>query len=241
MSALLRETSREPRERTSARIQVGRAGTRPTTAQLLRFQEDHACAQDAVLATVDAGTPGRLGCVLESRSSARDKTEYLRNPGTGRKLAEGEEGRILARITPGAQVLVAVGDGLSPAAVEAQVPVLLPALLGCLRKEGFESIAGPVFVHLARVGVLDALGEILRPEVGILLVGERPGLATALSLSAYLGYRPGPGRSDADRNVLSNIHEGGIQPLQAAAMVARWAASMRRQASSGVGFRPDAG
>jgi ethanolamine ammonia-lyase small subunit len=237
----LRETVREPRDCTPARIQVGRAGTRPTTAQLLRFQEDHACARDAVFASVDPDAPRRLGCVLELRSGARDRTEYLRNPGTGRKLREGDDARLLARISPGAAVLVAVGDGLSPAAVEAQVPVLLPALLDRLRVEGFESIAGPVFVHLARVGVLDALGDVLRPEVGILLVGERPGLATALGLSAYLGYRPGSGRSDADRNVVSNIHEGGIQPLQAAAMVARWAASMRRQASSGVGFRPDAG
>jgi len=220
---------------------VGHAGTRPTTAQLLRFQEDHACARDAVLASVDPRAPGRLGCVLELRTAARDRTEHLQDPGTGRRLREGEATRLLAAISPGPQVLVAVGDGLSSAAVEAQLPVLLPALLGCLRQEGFESIAGPVFVHLARVGVLDSLGEVLRPEVGILLVGERPGLATALSLSAYLGFRPGPGRTDANRNVVSNIHEGGIQPLQAAAAVARWAASMRRQASSGVGFRPDAG
>jgi len=241
VNAFVRETVREPRDLTRARIQVGRAGTRPTTAELLRFQEDHACARDAVSTDVATDLPARLGCALESRTLARDRTEYLRDPGTGRRLREGEAARLLAAIPPDPQVLVAVGDGLSAAAVEAQVPVLLPALLDRLRREGFESIAGPVFVHLARVGMLDALGEVLRPEVGILLVGERPGLATALSLSAYLGFRPGPGRTDADRNVVSNIHEGGTQPLQAAAMVARWAASMRRQATSGVGFRPEAG
>jgi ethanolamine ammonia-lyase small subunit len=134
---------------------------------------------------------------------------------------------------------VVVGDGLSSAAVEAQVPFLLPALLDCLRAEGFESIAGPVFVHLARVGVLDSLGEVVRPEVGILLVGERPGLATALSLSAYLGFRPRLGRTDADRNVLSNIHVDGVPPLEAAAVVAGWARSMLQQGRSGVGFRPE--
>jgi ethanolamine ammonia-lyase small subunit len=79
----------------------------------------------------------------------------------------------------------------------------------------------------------------VHPDVGILLVGERPGLATAQSLSAYLGFQPRLGRTDADRNVLSNIHEGGVPPLEAAAVVAGWARSMLRQGKSGVGFRPE--
>ena len=227
------------RDSTPARILAGRAGTRPTTAELLRFQVDHACARDAVRTSVDHEFPSHLDCVLELHSAARDKTEYLLDPGVGRKLRLGEDDRLRAALVPAPQVLVAIGDGLSSAAVEAQVPLLLPALLDCLRAEGFESIAGPVFVHLARVGVLDALGEITRPEVGILLVGERPGLATALSLSAYLGFRPRLGRTDADRNVLSNIHAGGMPPLEAAAVVAGWARSMLRQGKSGVGFRPE--
>jgi ethanolamine ammonia-lyase small subunit len=224
---------------TPARILAGRAGTRPTTAQLLRFQVDHACARDAVRTSVDHEFPTRMDCVLEVHSVARDKHEYLLDPGAGRKLRSGEDERLRAHLSAAPQVLVAIGDGLSSAAVEAQVPLLLPALLDCLRAGGFDSIAGPVYVHLARVGVLDALGEVLRPEVGILLVGERPGLATALSLSAYLGFRPGQGRTDADRNVLSNIHAGGVPALEAAAIVAGWARAMLRQGKSGVGFRPE--
>jgi ethanolamine ammonia-lyase small subunit len=154
-------------------------------------------------------------------------------------LRIGEDERLIAELPRAPQVLVAIGDGLSSAAVETQVPILLPALLDCLRAEGFESIAGPVYIHLARVGVLDALGEVVHPDVGILLVGERPGLATAQSLSAYLGFQPRLGRTDADRNVLSNIHEGGVPPLEAAAVVAGWARSMLRQGKSGVGFRPE--
>ncbi len=228
------------RRSTPARILAGRAGTRPTTAELLRFQVDHAGARDAVRTSVDHELPSRLECSLELHSAAHDKTEYLLDPDAGRRLRPGEDERTRSALQSSAQVLVAVGDGLSSAAVEAQVPVLLPALLDCLRAEGFESVAGPVFVHLARVGILDSLGEILRPDVGILLIGERPGLATALGLSAYLGFRPRLGRTDAERNVLSNIHQGGIPPLEAAAVVAGWAASMRRQAGSGVGFCPEA-
>ena len=224
---------------TPARILAGRAGTRPTTAELLRFQVDHACARDAVRTRVDHEFPSRMDCVLELHSAARDKHEYLLDPGVGRKLRSGEDDRLRSTLPANPQVLVAVGDGLSSAAVEAQVPLLLPALLDCLAACGFETIAGPVYVHLARVGILDALGDVLHPEVGILLVGERPGLATALSLSAYLGYRPGTGRTDADRNVLSNIHAGGVPALEAAAIVAGWARSMLRQEKSGVGFRPE--
>jgi ethanolamine ammonia-lyase small subunit len=235
----LPEITEALRDATPARILASRAGTRPTTAELLRFQVDHACARDAVRTLVDHELPSRLDCVLELHSAARDKTEYLLDPGVGRKLRIGEDERLIAELPRAPQVLVAIGDGLSSAAVETQVPILLPALLDCLRAEGFESIAGPVYIHLARVGVLDALGEVVHPDVGILLVGERPGLATAQSLSAYLGFQPRLGRTDADRNVLSNIHEGGVPPLEAAAVVAGWARSMLRQGKSGVGFRPE--
>lgn len=240
MNWALPEIAPALRGSTPARILAGRAGTRPTTAELLRFQVDHACARDAVRTAVDHELPSNLDCVLELHSAARDRGEYLLNPNAGRKLRAGEDDRLRAAIAPSPQVLVAIGDGLSSAAVDVQVPLLLPALLDCLRAEGIGSVAGPVYIHQARVGILDALGEALHPEVAILLVGERPGLATASSLSAYLGFRPRAGRTDADRNVLSNIHEGGLPPLEAAAVVAGWAASMLRQGKSGVGFRPEA-
>jgi ethanolamine ammonia-lyase small subunit len=147
----LPEITEALRDATPARILASRAGTRPTTAELLRFQVDHACARDAVRTLVDHELPSRLDCVLELHSAARDKTEYLLDPGVGRKLRIGEDERLIAELPRAPQVLVAIGDGLSSAAVETQVPILLPALLDCLRAEGFESIAGPVYIHLARV------------------------------------------------------------------------------------------
>jgi ethanolamine ammonia-lyase small subunit len=224
---------------TPARILAGRCGARPLTADLLRFQVDHACARDAVRTPVDRELPDRLGCVAQIHTASHDKREYLLDPQTGRTLRQGEGERLRALLPQEAPVLVAVGDGLSSQAVESQAPLLLPALLDCLRSDKI-AFAGPIFVHGARVGVLDALGEVLAPKVGILLVGERPGLATARSLSAYLGYEPRPGRTDADRNVLSNIHEGGVPALEAAAILAGWIGQMLREGRSGVGFRPAA-
>jgi len=227
------------RQSTPARILVGRCGTRPRTADLLRFQVDPACARDAVRTPVDSELPDRLGCLAQIHTASHDKREYLLDPESGRRLRPGDGERLKTLLAQEASVLVAVGDGLSCQAVESQAPILLPALLDCLRADGI-AVAGPIFVHGARVGVLDALGEVLAPKVGILLVGERPGLATARSLSAYLGYEPRPGRTDADRNVLSNIHEGGVPPLEAAAILAGWIAEMLRARRSGVGFRPAA-
>lgn len=227
------------RRSTPARILVGRSGTRPRTADLLRFQVDHACARDAVRTPVEREFPDRLGCVVQVHSASRDKREYLLDPESGRRLRPGEADRLRKLLPQEASVLVALGDGLSSQAVESQAPVLLPTLLDCLRADGIDAV-GPIFVHGARVGVLDALGEVLAPKVGILLVGERPGLATARSLSAYLGYEPRPGRTDADRNVLSNIHEGGVPALEAAAILAGWIAQMLKEHRSGVGFRPSA-
>ena len=192
---------------TPARILAGRAGTRPTTAQLLRFQVDHACARDAVRTVVDHEFPSRMDCVLEVHSAARDKHEYLLDPGAGRKLRSGEDERLRAHLPAAPQVLVAIGDGLSSAAVEAQVPLLLPALLDCLGACGFDSIAGPVYVHMARVGILDALGPGVRGSRDF-----RP-LATAfephrgaISQSVPIGTRGPGGRPHQTRMPHSVFH-----------------------------------
>ena len=107
-----------------------------------------------------------------------------------------------------------IGDGLSSAAVRAQVPELLPLLVGAAAARGL-SIGRPVFVRHCRVGVLSDVGDTTGAGVVVLLVGERPGLATAESLSAYLAHRPTTGDTDAERNLISNIHAGGVRAPEA--------------------------
>jgi len=225
------------KERTVARIGVGRAGCRPTTASLLSFRMDHAAACDAVREALDPDFPRQLGCSMELRTQAADRDEYLLRPALGRLLRP-EDRTWISRSVRGCDVLVAVGDGLSSAAVKAQAPRLVPALIQALRDEGIAAVAGPVFVHGARVGVMNDLGEATGARAVALLVGERPGLSTAESLSIYMGFEPRDGKSDADRNLLSNIHATGIPPEEAARTAATWIAAMLRQGLSGVAFKP---
>jgi ethanolamine ammonia-lyase small subunit len=133
---------------------------------------------------------------------------------------------------------VAVGDGLSAAAIATQVPGLLPRLYDEASGRGW-SFGRPFFVRHCRVGVLNDIGDILDPEVVVLLIGERPGLATAESLSAYLAYRPRPGHTDAQRNLISNIHARGIGHEEAARRIMALAELMRRAQASGIAVKEE--
>jgi ethanolamine ammonia-lyase small subunit len=137
-------------------------------------------------------------------------------------------------------VQVVIGDGLSVAAVAAQVPLLLPLLAEGAARLG-RSFGRPFVVRHCRVGVLNDVGELLGPEVVVLLIGERPGLATAESLSAYLAYRPRQGNTDAQRNLISNVHARGVPPEAAAARVLALAEKMRALGASGVAVKEDLG
>lgn len=233
----LSEPARALASRTPARIAVGRAGTRPTTSELLRFRADHAAAHDAVRGEVDPLLPARWGCSLSLATRADDRDAYLDRPEEGRRLLPEDAAR-LSESVQGCDVLVAVSDGLSRAAVEAQAPLVLPVLLAALDLEGVGRVAGPVFVRNGRVGVVDSLGTAAKARLVVLLIGERPGLSTDLGLSIYFALDPAPGRTDADRNVISNIHAAGTPPAEAAATAADWAASMLRTGTGGVRFKP---
>ncbi len=131
-----------------------------------------------------------------------------------------------------------IGDGLSAAAVAAQVPALLPRLEEEARRRGW-GFGRPFVVRYCRVGVMNDVGELLGPGVVVLLIGERPGLATADSLSAYLAHRPRPGDTDARRNLVSNIHARGVGPDEVARRVAALAAQMFRLGCSGVAVKEE--
>src|SRR5205823_6866571 len=127
---------------------------------------------------------------------------------------------------------IAVGDGLSTAAVAVQVPVLLPLLMAGARVRGW-TVGRPFAIRFCRVGILNEIGTLLRPEVAVLLIGERPGLATAESLSAYMAYQPAKTHTDAHRNLISNIHARGVSHKDAAVRILNLAALMMKMGASG--------
>jgi ethanolamine ammonia-lyase small subunit len=213
----------EMRKSTPARVGLGRAGPRYTTAAMLSLRADHARAVDAVMTEVAPDWPRRNG-LLEVHSQAATREAYLRYPERGRRLTDADARRV-ARLKPRGRgqsatptVLLCVGDGLSSAAVEKNAAPLLRALTRALAAR--HRLLKPIFICNARVRIEDHLGEILRPDVICMIVGERPGLVTAESLSAYVIYRPTLKSIEPDRTVISNLHRGGIPIAEAARKIA---------------------
>jgi len=205
------------RKATPARLGLGRVGPRYTTAAMLSLRADHARAVDAVMTLVERDWPRRNG-LLEVHSQALTREDYLRYPERGRRLTDADAKRIAhlkARgKSPTPTVLICVGDGLSSASVEKNAAPLMRALTKMLTSR--YRLLKPIFIRNARVRIEDHLGEILRPDIICMIVGERPGLVTAESLSAYLIYRPTLKSIEPDRTVISNIHRGGIPIAEAA-------------------------
>lgn len=229
--------------RTPARILIGRAGPAyPTTTQL-DLRRDHAFALDAVHAEIDLHRD--LGkeqvqrfALFETRTQAESKVRFLMRPDLGRLLASPSRDDVLRLCPRDIDMQVVIGDGLSAAAVAAQVPHLLPLLAQGAAARRW-SFGRPFLVHHCRVGVMNDVGELLDPAVVVLLIGERPGLATAESLSAYMAFRPRPGHTDAQRNLISNIHSRGVTPEEAAPRILALAEKMMAMQNSGVAVKED--
>lgn len=222
--------------RTPARVFAGRAGPGYRTATLLKLREDHAAARDAVQAEVDLGRDfeaERFG-LFEVRTRAASKAEYLRRPDLGRKLDNDSRERVRANCPARVDMQLVIGDGLSATAVAVQAPGLLDRLHAAARGAGL-AFGRPFLVRYCRVGVMNDVGDLLAPEVVVLLIGERPGLATADSLSAYLAFRPRAGHTDAERNLISNIHARGVGLDDAARRILALAGQFRLAGRSGVG------
>lgn len=237
------ELQRLVRERTPARLMEGRVGASYRTATELQLRADHAAARDAVQDELELGSHlgpefvARWG-IFEVQTMAQSKAEYLLRPELGRRLDEAARRTLAERCPKGRQLQVAIGDGLSVRAVAAQVPSLLPLLLDGADSLGW-SVGQPFAIRHCRVGVLNELGELLDAAVVVLLVGERPGLATAESLSAYLAYRPRSGHTDAERNLVSNIHANGVPPAEAAPRILRLVARMLSERTSGIALKEE--
>jgi ethanolamine ammonia-lyase small subunit len=229
--------------RTPARLLVGRAGAAYRTATQLTLRHDHAAAIDAVRAELDLvrdfghAFVTRWG-LFEVSTCATSKAEYLVRPDLGRRLSDAARAEIMRHCPSGVDVQVVIGDGLSAAAVSAQAPLVLEAFAHEAREQGWQ-LGQPFVIRYCRVGVLNDLGELLDPAVVVLLIGERPGLVTAESLSAYMAYRPRASHTDAERNLISNIHARGVPPATAATRIVRLAARMMRLQLSGVAVKEE--
>jgi ethanolamine ammonia-lyase small subunit len=233
------------RARTPARILVGRTGASYRTATQLELRQDHAAALDAVHAEVDLQRDFSTDLIdrfklFEVQTRAASKEQYLMRPDLGRQLNDAARHAVQERCPREADLQVVIGDGLSARAVVVQVPELLPLLTDEARVQGWR-VGQPFFVRYCRVGILNDIGDLLDPAVVVLLIGERPGLATAESLSAYLAYRPRSGHTDAQRNLISNIHARGVGVPQAAFRILPLAEKMRRLQESGIAVKEDLG
>jgi ethanolamine ammonia-lyase small subunit len=223
------------KSKTPARIGVGRAGARYRTITQLRMRADHAAAQDSVFSDVPEEF-WRENDLTPVQTMCRDKEEYLTRPDLGRRFDESQQ--IVIRKTCGEapRVLLVIGDGLSSAAIEANAMDCAAAIRQGLT--GYQIPLGKtLFVKYCRVGASDAIGEITQAEMVCMLVGERPGLVTAESMSAYLTYQPRPGISESKRTVVSNIHAQGTPSVEAGAHIAELIHTILTRKASGVDLR----
>jgi ethanolamine ammonia-lyase small subunit len=219
---------------TTARIGVGRAGPRYSTASLLLFQSDHAVTQDALYRDVDQKLLDQFNLFTVQTKITGGKQEYLLRPDLGRLLNDDAKRIINEKCQKNINIQLCVGDGLSAAAIEANLRQIFPVIKQGVQNAGL-TFGTPFFIKYARVGVMNDVGELIKPDVVILLIGERPGLGRAESMSAYMGYKPKYGDTDADRDVVCNIFEnGGTNPLEAGAFVVQLAQNMRKSQASGV-------
>ncbi len=209
---------------TPARIALGRAGPALPTAEVLRFALAHAQARDAVHAPLDLDRVEhdlqQLGLpTLRVASAASCRDVYLRRPDLGRRLAASSRAVLERRDGPACEFALVAADGLSAAAVHEQAPAVVAALHPFLAARGFAH-APAVIATQARVALGDEIGELLGARVVAVLLGERPGLSSPASLGIYVTFAPRLGRSDAERNCISNIRTGGLAPAEAARQLA---------------------
>ena len=200
------------------RLGIGKAGARYKTLPNLEFRAAHSAAQDAVFNDVDQEFIDKMG-LFTVQTQCESKDVYLTRPDLGRKLNDEAVKTIKEKCKMHPTVQIYVSDGLSSAAVAANIGDLLPAIL-----QGLDSYkidyGTPFFVKYGRVAVEDEISEITGADVVCTLIGERPGLITATSMSAYIAYKATVGMPEARRTVLSNIHSAGTVPAEAGAHIA---------------------
>jgi ethanolamine ammonia-lyase small subunit len=215
-------------------VALERTGHGLLTADFLRFQLDHARARDAVYEELDPAALGLPHILL--RSAAGDRRTYLRRPDLGRILRE-ESGARLEKGSYDAAIVLA--DGLSASAVQRHAGPLLQELMPPLTEEGWR-MAPLTVVLQGRVAIGDEIGARLGAQLVAVLIGERPGLSSPDSLGIYLTWAPRSGRTDAERNCISNIRSDGIAYGAAAKRLLFLMQQARARKLSGIGLKEDA-
>jgi ethanolamine ammonia-lyase small subunit len=223
--AIPRRPTLDLRSLPPARVALGRSGASVPTRALLDFTLDHARARDAVHAAFDAprlvADLRALGLVVtEARSRAVERRDYLRRPDLGRQLDAGSVEALTRSASGPCPLAVVIGDGLSAAAVHAHAAALMTRLMRLLAADDDVAIGHVVVASGVRVALGDEIGAILGARMVLTLIGERPGLSAPDSLGAYLTFAPKPGRTDAERNCVSNIHKAGLSYDEAAFKIA---------------------
>jgi ethanolamine ammonia-lyase small subunit len=223
------------KEKTPARIGVWRAGPRYKTETMIRFRADHAAAQDAVFTDVSDGFLKKAN-LISIKTKCKDKDQYLTRPDLGRVIDDDGVQILRNKCARAPQVQIYVSDGLSSTAVEANAAEALPVIIQGLKNNGI-SVGTPFFLKYGRVPAMDQVSEILESEVTCVLIGERPGLITAESMSAYIAYRAKVGMPEANRNLVSNIHKGGTPAVEAGAHIVDLIKLMLNKKTSGLNLR----
>jgi ethanolamine ammonia-lyase small subunit len=232
----------EWRSLTPARLALGRAGAGMPTDEVLRFGWAHAMARDAIHARLDVETltntlRQRSQQVVQVRSRAPDRNVYLRRPDLGRVLDPDDSETLRAMAVPATDICVVIGDGLSSLAVERHAVPLLEVLQPLLATNF--SMAPVVIATQARVALADEVAALLDARLSIMLIGERPGLSSPDSLGIYITHAPHSGRSDADRNCISNVRPEGLSYAAAASKLAWLVREAQRRGLTGVDLKDD--
>ncbi len=233
--------TRNLRHYTPARVALGRTGSSVATREILDFQLAHAQARDAVNTALDVGSlldglrQRNLPCCA-FKSAAPDRVTYLRHPNLGRTLSA--ESAEELKSAP-CDVVFVIADGLSALAVNRHALALLDALLPLLDRSQW-SIAPVGVVEQGRVAIGDAVGAALQAKISVVLIGERPGLSSPDSLGVYITWSPHVGRSDAERNCISNIRPEGLGYAAAAHVLAFYLRESRQQKLTGVKLKQNA-
>jgi ethanolamine ammonia-lyase small subunit len=229
---------------TPARVALGRTGVSIQTRDLLDFQHAHALARDAVHARLEVAAltaaigaipfSGQSPVVLRLHSAAVDRSTYLQRPDLGRRLDESSRVLLAARARAETDLALIVADGLSALAVERHAAPLLEALLPHL--DGW--LLAPIcVVEQGRVAIGDEIGAALGAQLSVVLIGERPGLSSPDSLGAYITWQPRPGRTDAERNCISNIRAEGLSYAAAAIQLRFYLSEARHRRLTGVALK----
>lgn len=213
-----REAYYDLKQYAPCRLGIGKAGARYRTLPVLEFRAAHSAAQDAVFSDVDQDFIDNMGLfTIQTKCDCKDT--YLTRPDLGRVLSDEGAAAVKEKCKKNPTVQIYVSDGLSSAAIAANVGDVLPAIEQGLKSYGI-NCGTPFFVKYGRVGAMDQISELTGADVTCVLIGERPGLITAESMSAYIAYKATVGMPEARRTVVSNIHKDGTIPAEAGAHIA---------------------